>query len=543
MGQLPEFVLAKAQTEESQKRDWLVWQLYWPHITYNFAPILKAYKSYKLEQYEKKISRTMTPENIEGKLNRIAMAIEDTKGLSDATGIQKFLARVEEEGVRAPKSKKVVLDILSDFVVDYLVSRYGTQYPRQKIDILQFKTVIKNSQNDLNLPMKRWNQARETITNDQLPTITEANKLSRDLVTFVTETLIADSISELEFIQVQRCLITMLIMKNVSRTSEILKMQKCFLERAFYDERSRLTGFECVPENLRKTPPGAEREAVQLLYEQLQQSHKTFHIYGSKVLVMNKEESDLMAGYLQLLERMGKANWKFMWSQYTITDDSQLSDMTVYKYQNKYYRTVARLFECKKFTSKNYRKLMKSMWADDESITERHRNEMNDHVGHSKQVSKTHYENARKKLTKAKIVSHHVDRALHNAAGTSTSILPPAIDACEPSGSFVAPESLPLLLPLPELESEENHSQVVADNSLSEKQNVLRFLNNRKERPGRQKYTLTQEIREWLAELYVDNMNGKIKSLSRAVEDSPYDLTRDQVCSIFKQITTWENNQ
>ena len=152
----------------------------------------------------------MTPENMEGKLNKISMAIEDTKGLSDATGIQKFLARAEEEGVRAPKSKKVVLDVLSDFVVDYLVSRYGTQYPRQKIDILQFKTVIKKSQNDLNLPMKRWNQARETITNDQLPTITEANKLSSDLVTFVTEKLSATSICELEFIQVQRCLITML---------------------------------------------------------------------------------------------------------------------------------------------------------------------------------------------------------------------------------------------------------------------------------------------------------------------------------------------
>ena len=186
---------------------------------------------------------------------------------------------------------------------------------------------------------------------------------------------------------------------------------------------------------------------------------------------------------------------------------------------------------------------MKSMWADDEIITERHRNEMNDHVGHSKQVLKTHYENARNKLTKAKIVSHHVDRALHNAAGASNSILLPAIDAAEPSGSFVAPESLPLLLPLPEFESEEDDSQVVGDNSLSEKQNVLRFLNNRKERPGRQKYTLTQEIREWLAELYVDYMNRKIKSLSRAVEDSPYDLARDQVRSIFKQITLWENNQ
>ena len=155
---------------------------------------------------------------------------------------------------------------------------------------------------------------------------------------------------------------------------------------------------------------------------------------------------------------------------------------------------------------------MKSMWADDENITERHRNEMNDHVGHSKQVLKTHYENARNKLIKAKIVSH-VDRALHNAAGASNSILPPAIDAAEPSRSFVAPESLLLLLPLPELESEEDDSQVVRDNSLSEKQNVLRFLNNRKERPGRQKYTLTQEIREWLAELYVDYMNRKIKSL------------------------------
>ena len=69
--------------------------------------------SYKLEQYEKKNSRTMTPENMEGKLNRISMAIEDTKGLSDATGIQKFLARAEEEGVKAPKNKKVVLDVLS----------------------------------------------------------------------------------------------------------------------------------------------------------------------------------------------------------------------------------------------------------------------------------------------------------------------------------------------------------------------------------------------------------------------------------------------
>ena len=61
----------------------------------------------------KKNSRTMTPENMEGKLNRISMAIEDTKGLSDATGIQKFLARAEEEGVKAPKNKKVVLDVLS----------------------------------------------------------------------------------------------------------------------------------------------------------------------------------------------------------------------------------------------------------------------------------------------------------------------------------------------------------------------------------------------------------------------------------------------
>ena len=80
---------------------------------------------------------------------------------------------------------------------------------------------------------------------------------------------------------------------------------------------------------------------------------------------------------------------------------------------------------------------MTSMRTDDESITERHRNKTNDHVGHSK-VLKTNYENARIEITKAK---HHVDRAFQNAAGPSDSILPPATDAAGPSGSFFPPQT------------------------------------------------------------------------------------------------------
>ena len=94
VGQLPKFELPKhklKKTRSTTARFGNCTGL--PHITYNFVPILQAYKSYKLDQYEKRISRTKTPENNDGKLNRIAMEIEETKGLSDATGIQKFLSR------------------------------------------------------------------------------------------------------------------------------------------------------------------------------------------------------------------------------------------------------------------------------------------------------------------------------------------------------------------------------------------------------------------------------------------------------------------
>ena len=52
----------------------------------------------------------------------------------------------------------------------------------------------------------------------------------------------------------------------------------------------------------------------------------------------------------------------------------------------------------------------------------------------------------------------------------------------------------------------------------------------------------TTKKTEWLAELYVKYKNKKLKSLSRVVEDAPYDLTRDQVMSVFKQIKTLEND-
>ena len=541
---LPQYILNSAHIMDTPTLVPIDNTLNWTRKgSYDFGDELIKFSDFKRAQNSDRAGHSNLESTIKTSVNRLTKCIEITNGLTSVTKITYWLHGQNE--VFAPSTRTRMLDELKQFV-EFLISEHGTKQ-KQKLDTEQILSLIRILRKQEIGPKKRWKQVQQSIRSANLPSIDETETLQREMYNYLQKTLEQTSISSLDYRRVQCTLITMLILRNVSRTAEITRsLTSYFLLVQADEEDENIFHVRCEPPEMQTNSKSGERKAVKKLYDIIEQSHKTFHISGVKNLSMTKQELEFIALYLKYRVKIGRFEDEYMFQPLEITNADKIDSDGIYNRNRQYYRVVKSLFKTKaNFTSRNIRKVCKSKFVNDENKSEAQLRNMNKAIGHLGSTSHSYYEIATNKRMESRTVSQQLDRILSSArpqletAASITEILPQITETESELREEEAAET-----ENSGEEYEESSSSASENEGPATKKEILQFLRTRKQRKGRQTYVASDELNEWLADFYLRRKNGE-KCESIAAEAKKFEektqtrISRDAVDTIFKLIDKW----
>ena len=461
--------------------------------SYDFGDELIKFSDFKRAQNSDRAGHSNLESVIKTSVNRLIKCIEVTSGLTNVTKVTHWLHGQNE--VFAPSTRIRMLDELKQFV-EFLISEHGTKQ-KQKLDTEQILSLVRILRKQEIGPKKRWKQVQQSVRSAILPSIDDTEKLQREMYKYLQEKLELPALSNLEYRRVQSTLITMLILRNVSRTAEVTRSLTSYF--LFVQADENLVHVSCVPPELQTNRQTGERKAVKKLYDIIEQSHKTFHISGVKNLSLTKQELEFNAMCLKYKVKIGRFEDEYMFQPIEVTNADKIDSDGIYNRNRQYYRVVKSLFKTNaNFTSRNIRKVCKSKFVNDENITEEQLRNMNKAIGHTGSTSHSYYEIATDKRMQSRTVSQQLDRILSNsrpqleAATSITEILPQITE-----NENELPENEPYNAEEDqEYDGDRSSSQDDENEGPVTKKEVFDFLKSRKQRKGRQTYEADDQLYE-----------------------------------------------
>ena len=538
LSDLPEYI-----TKELEKRVTVEEEIKTPHGKIDFALHLQEFKNMVILEWQRNEHDVISPENVDLVCSRVKDCLVLTEGLTKVYKIAEWLNQYEK--VRAESTMQNWLKHLQRFV-DFLLTRieYGSKNPY--LDIVVIEKEISKRIKALNRPKAIRNNIFIDGEGEQLPDRATLSIWAGAVQDYLEEKLSdIDSISERDYRLVQYNLIALLIMYSGLRAGTIIKIKRNYLQSMYFDEEYQVYGMKLIPPEVAELRMGTgQRERIALIAKSVGHTHKNFKFSGKKIVTLTQMLKDILDKYLDLRTKMEQDNEAYLFCPLSLTNPSEKQLLNVMK---NYWRGFQKQHDAVNFNGDKFRKAISTHFA----LTIQDPNAMKaiyEQMGHSSAVARNNYEIGRNKLKSSAFTSLLLSRDLSRGAITNTGASSSNEIENDDTNSDPETDDDYEAEQDTDIEDDEGNSDMVRAEKLQgypPAEEIAQFFVHRKKRntlSNRIKYD--HSVYLYLAEIYLKDKKGNLKSRRSAILCNPLGFTMDldHARELFKRADTWIAN-